>query len=272
MKLLKYVKQDSNIIYSNIQIIIFFSIFLIISLSYIHANADKPSLFQNIIIENSKIKSLDSNITQYINTNEGSPVIFKGRYRVDNNGRFRIDYSLPSKQIVINDGANLYWYYPEEKILYTIGNEHNSSSAPKINPLKKFSKNPDNRFNVNYLGKHLFGFFIIAHQFLIMDQISGKTFEIWIDAKRRVILAKIVKDKDGREIIKENYGEYRKISQGGSREKIYFPLQIDVYARTNLGITRNSTHYDNVRLNLVILKKIFHIDFPDDIKKKYLYK
>ena len=79
-----------------------------------------------------------------------------------------------------------------------------------------------------------------------------------------MLLAKIVKNNLGQEIMKEIYGNYEKF------KNIYFPKRIDVYARTDKGITRNTTKYYNIRLNYFLPNKIFNIRFPENVKKRYL--
>lgn len=241
------------------------SIYTITLIIFSIAYGDTPSLFKEIVEESSRIKSIDADIIQYLSTPEHSKEVYKGRYRGIASGKLRIDYTIPSTQIVLNDNNNLYWYYPKDKILYQIGRRVNLSSRLKVNPLQEFiNKNFDRRFRTRYLGKHIYGFFIIAHQFVIEDCETGSIIDLWFDAKKRVILAKIVKDRYGREIMKEIYGDYKKI------RNIYFPTRVDVFARTASGITRNTTTYKNVRLNYKISDKIFNIKFPEDIKRRYL--
>ena len=226
--------------------------------------ADNFSLFREIVKVNSRVNSLDADIIQYIITPDHSKETFKGKYRADKNGRFRIDYTTPSRQIVLNDGKSIYWYYPDVKILYKIGSKDRLHNSSKINPLNEFTRDFKRNFQLNYLGKHLYGFFKIAHQFVLEDKKRGLVTDIWVDTRKKVILAKIVKDREGREIIKELYGGYKRIG------KIYFPSRIDVYARSIKGVSRNTTEYNNVHLNYRIPERLFKIKFPKDIKIRYL--
>lgn len=247
--------------YKKLTISVFCSIsFLLLNSAY----ADNLSLFREIVKENSKIKTVEADIIQYIDTPGNSAEVYKGRYRADRRGRFRIDYKTPSTQIVVNNGKSLYWYYPKDKLLYKIGRRANIMRSPKISPLKEFAKNFEKNFRIEYLGKQLYGFFKIAHQFVISDKKGRLVTDIWVDVKKKVILAKIITDKDGDEVMKELFQEYKKI------KNIFFPSRIDVYARTAGGITKNITKYNNVNLNSPFRNNIFKLNFPSDVKVRHL--
>jgi outer membrane lipoprotein-sorting protein len=245
----------------------FISPLIIITIFYSELSASDAdlSLFNEIIEANTGIKSIDAEIVQYINTPEHSKEVFKGRYIADNKGRFRIDYSAPFKQIVLNDGRVLYWYFPEDNILYIIGNDKANQKEPKVNPLQEFkNKEFEKQFKVNYRGKHFYGFFNTSHEFIVKDVKNELNFEIRVDAKNKVLLSKIVTNSAGQEIIKEIYGSYEKIKD------TFFPARIDIYARTDKGVTRNTTEYSNIRLNYSVSESQFQIKFPENAKRKYL--
>jgi outer membrane lipoprotein-sorting protein len=223
------------------------------------------SLFNEIIEANTGIKSIDAEITQYINTPEHSGEVYKGRYVADDKGRFRIDYTIPSRQFVLNNGRSLFWYFPEDNILFIIGNDKANQKEPKVNPLREFkNKEFGNQFKVNYKGKHFYGFFNSAHKYIVKDIKNELNFEIRVDAKNKLLLSKIVTNSAGQEIIKEIYESYEKIKD------TFFPARIDIFARTENGITRNTTEYSNIRLNYSVSENLFQIKFPDNVKKKYL--
>ncbi len=221
------------------------------------------SLFREIIKNNRGISSIESEITQLVSTNGNIPEQFKGRYLADDKGRFRIDYYKPETQIVIGNGRDLLWYYPKEKILYNMGRAV-SGSAPKMNPYDEFSQNLEKRFGVEYMGTRIYSITKTAKLFLLKDRVSGVNIYLWIDKEKKVLLKKVVKDKNQRELIKEIYGNYKKIGN------VYFPMKVDVTLRTPGGITRNITNYSNVRLNIKPGTRAFDIDLPaDTVKKNY---
>jgi outer membrane lipoprotein-sorting protein len=228
--------------------------------------AENLSLFRQLVEESAKISSIDAEIEQHITGANRSIELFKGRYRADNMGRFRIDYHIPYQQIVLNNGRILYWYYPDDKLLYTIGEDSDTVGNPGINPLREFSRELDKSIEVNYLGRHLYGFFMLAHHFSLLVKGREVVIDLWIDAKKRVVLAKIVLNRAGQEILKEIYGDYKRC------DGIYFPLRVDVYARTNKGIIRNTTYYKNVSLNRKFKEGVFSIRFPKDVKTRHYRK
>jgi outer membrane lipoprotein-sorting protein len=228
--------------------------------------AENISLFRQLVEESTRISSIDAEIEQHITGANGSIELFKGRYRADSMGRFRIDYHIPYRQIVVNNGRILYWYYPDDKLLYTIGEDSGTVGNPGINPLREFSSTLDKSIEINYLGRHLYGFFMFAHHFSLFVKGREVVIDLWIDAKKRVVLAKIVLNRAGQEILKEIYGDYKRC------DGIYFPLRVDVYARTNSGITRNTTYYKNVRLNYKLRGAVFSIRFPKDVKTRHYRK
>jgi outer membrane lipoprotein-sorting protein len=224
-----------------------------------------PALFNEIIEANTGIKSIDAEIIQYINTPEHSREVYKGKYIADDKGRFRIDYTVPSKQIVLNNGRFIYWFFPYENILYIIGNDKAGQKELKVNPLQEFkSMEFEKQFKVIYKGKHFYGFFNTAYEYLVMDVKNELNFQIRVDSKNKVLLSKIVTNSAGQEIIRELYESYEKINGA------FFPARIDIHARTEKGITRNTTEYSNIRLNYSVSENIFQIKFPDNAKKKYL--
>jgi len=216
------------------------------------------SLFRELIRVNSRVKTIDAEIEQYIRDASGSIEIFKGRYRADQSGRFRIDYHTPHNQIVVNNGSELLWYYPDDKLLYVIGTG-TEEAALSVHPLTELSRMVSRDFHVTYLGEHLFGFFTLAHQFIITNKKKNLTIDVWIEVKRKVVLARTVRNPLGQEILKEMYGGYRDI--GG----ILFPMRIDVYAKSKAGVTRNTTYYRKVFLNRSMPGRIFHLTLPDDV-------
>ena len=88
-----------------IKLIMLFCCFII---PYNQVYADNLSLFREIVRVNSRVKSIDAAIIQHIYTPEHYKEVYKGRYRADNLQRFRIDYTIPSRQIVVNDGKGLF--------------------------------------------------------------------------------------------------------------------------------------------------------------------
>ncbi len=219
-------------------------------------------IFNQLVSESAKIKSLDCELTQYI-TEKGSMSRYNGRYRVNEEGFFRIDYSSPSRQLVIKNDKGLFWYFPEDRSLFVI-REHGRSHAPGVNPLDDILKHSGDRFTVRYLGTHFYGFFNKAHHFIVQDKRKGLMFTIISDTDRKVVLEKIIRNSDGYELIKERYGNHKRI--GG----IYFPHRVDVFARTDTGVTRNTTYYDNIRLNMVIPEHLFILQVPRDTVTKHL--
>ncbi len=245
---------------------IFISLIIVNILYTASSAADTDlALFKEIIDANTGIRSIDAEIIQYINTPEHSREVYKGRYIADDKGRFRIDYNIPSRQVVLNTGKSVYWFFPGDNILYIIGNEKAAPKEPKVNPLQEFKNREfENQFKVNYRGKRFYGFFNTAYEFRIEDIKNELNFEIRVDPKNKVLLSKIVTNRSGQEIIRELYENYKNIKD------TFFPARVDVFARTGEGITRNTTEYSNIRLNYSVPENIFHIKFPENVKKKYL--
>ena len=69
-------------------------VFMLNSFSGIFAD-ETTDLFEGIVDNYSKIKSIDARITQYISTPGKNKEKYKGRYRIDSAGYFRIDYNYP---------------------------------------------------------------------------------------------------------------------------------------------------------------------------------
>lgn len=226
---------------------------------------DKQELFKKIIKENSKIQTIDSEITQYITVEQNPQEIYRGRYRADNQGRFRIDFTSPSEQLVLNDGRIFVWYYPKNKVLYQIERQGYASHNTGFNPMMEFSKEFEKRYDVLYLGKHIYGFFKMAHLFIVRDKVKGIKLDIRIDAKMNTILAKTVRGENGIEIMKEIYEDYKLINS------VNFPARVVVTARTKSGITKNVTEYSKIILNRNFSPSVFYMQFPANISRKRIY-
>jgi outer membrane lipoprotein-sorting protein len=117
---------------------------------------------------------------------------------------------------------------------------------------------------VLYLGEQLYGFFKFVHQFAVRDNKNGNTTDIYVDAKKLVVLSKITKDAQGMEIIKEIYEDYKNIND------ILVPARVNVFARAAAGVIRNTTEYSDIKLNYGIPDAIFRLNLPAGVEKKFL--
>lgn len=228
--------------------------------------ADSMSVLKDAVQKNQQIFSIDAYIEQTIKNPENSIEFFKGRYRVKEDGKFRIDYTVPYKQQVLHTGKDVYWYYIDDNVLYKIKSNNGLNLKPKYNPLSELKKIINKNISIEYTGKHIYGFFNIAHNFIIKNKKDDLIFDIWIDAKRKVVLAKIVKNSNDYEIIKELYQDYIKISG------IYFPTRVDVFVRTENGILRNTTVYKKIKINKTLSNIVFQYSFPANAKIKIINK
>lgn len=229
------------------------------------AAGDPLELFRKVVMEHARMRSVDAEITQYIQMGEGPQEIFKGRYRADSSGRFRIDYTVPSAQVVVNDGAGLYWYYPGEKLLYRIEGQGTAGHGQGPNPLREFQGKFEERFEITSEGPRLHGFFRKAHRFRVTDTRSGLTLRILVDEKTKSVLEKVVRDRAGREILKESYSDF--IRTGGIR----FPGRVSVMAQGARGVTRNITLYTHVVLNRDIQPSVFRLTLPPGVTHRLIH-
>lgn len=225
--------------------------------------ADPLTVLRDTVRQYKEIVTIDAFIEQSIKSPDNSLEIFKGRYRAQKSGTFRIDYSLPFPQQVLHTGRDLYWYYRDDNILYHIKN-NNYNLKPKYNPLHELREIFNKDFLIEYAGKHLYGFFAVAHNYIITSRKDDLIFDVWIDAKRKVVLAKIVKNRSDYEIIKELYQDYKLISG------IYFPTRVDVFVRTKKGVLRNTTIYKNIKINRSLPQFLFQYSFPSNAIVKKL--
>lgn len=218
-------------------------------------SGEESPLFREIIRAQSRVKTIDAEIVQYIHTPGREAEKFRGRYRADSRGRFRIDFREPERQTVLNTGTGLYWYYPDAGLLYEIGGK-SAPPLPSVHPSGELAVLAGKKSRVVYMGRSLMGFLKLAHLFVIENPRKGIVLSVWVEDGRKVLLKKTVRDSRDREIIKELYGDYRDF--GG----IPFPCRIDVYARSNEGTVRNTTYYDNVRLNGTLEPEVFRLRLP----------
>jgi outer membrane lipoprotein-sorting protein len=223
---------------------------------------DPRALLAEIVKESAKITSIDAQIEQYISAPGTGNEYYKGRYRSDSQGRMRIDYTVPSAQVVIHDGRSFYWYYPEDKLLYKIERRGMERPAAGPDPLRDVAKDLESKFTVEYLGTHLHGFFTPAHYFLLKNTENGVTLDVLVDKGKKVVLLKTVRDARGTELVRESYDGYAQVGDA------WFPSRVTVAARTAGGLTKNITVYTDVALNRGVPASLFIIDVPRDVIAK----
>lgn len=217
-------------------------------------------IIEALISEQNRIRTIDCSLTQLI-YEDGNSIRYTGRYRADSTGRFRVDYTLPSKQTVLNTAKGLFWHMPEENTLYMIESKIPALSGSNPGGIGNMMKKIDDRLELKYLGTHLYGFFTVAHRFIMIDGGSGNRMEFIAGARDNIILEKKVLDRDGTEVMREVYSDYTSV--GG----MHFPLRVDVYAKTGTGVTRSISFYRDVRLNGIIPDDVFRLKVPGNVRK-----
>jgi len=221
--------------------------------------------FGDIVRQGAAVRAIDAEIVQYIDSGAAPREVFRGRYRADEAGNFRIDYSAPSRQIVIKNSRGLFWYYPDDRLLYEIARRGAESSKPQFNPLHEFARDFERRFDVRYRGKRIYGVFRRAHRFDLVDRASNLRMTVWVDPADSRLLEKNVRDPAGREIMKELYGDYLVV------KGILFPRRVEVSALTARGVTKNITHYKNITLNPAFHGAVFTMEYPRNVTRKAIH-
>ena len=233
-------------------------LFLLLPASSFSSGSD--SILKKIIERQNRIKTIDCTISQFI-YEKGEVIRYSGRYRADASGRFRIDYTNPSKQTVVNTAKVLYWHIPEDNNLYIIPSQRGGAKASQIGNTGELIKKIDDRHKITYTGFHFYGFFKIAHRFMMIDLEHGNRIEFITDAAHFTIIEKRMKDRDGNEIIREVYGDYTLIQEE------LFPGRVDVFAKTETGVTRSISKYSDISLNGPIPDGVFVLKVPKNVKK-----
>jgi outer membrane lipoprotein-sorting protein len=225
---------------------------------------DAAALFGAVAREHAKIRSIDAEITQYIRESGGPQELFRGRYRADERGRFRIDYTVPSRQVVRSDGKIFEWYYPDDRLLYYSEAASGDRKGPGFNPLDGIDGELETRFELSEGAWRLYGFFKRARVYHLKDRHSGVDIEVRVDPAMKAVISKTVRDRRGYEILRESYEGYRAI------DGIWFPSRVSVTARTARGITSNVTDYGRVKLNGAIPDAVFRAEHPRGVTRRRL--
>jgi len=223
------------------------------------AFAGSDDLLQQVMAVQEKIRTIDCAIEQIIHEG-GSASRYAGRYRADSSGRFRIDYREPSEQTVVNTSSSLLWYIRESGTLFVIPARNPDAASPSPALAGNFVKKIDATMKVHYLGTGFHGFFTSAHRFLLVNGATGIKIEMTTGIRDNIILEKRVRDRDGREVMREIYSEYREI------DTMKFPHRVDVFALTERGVTRSISKYRDVVLNSNIPENIFVLKVPGNAK------
>ncbi len=205
--------------------------------------------FNDFLKGYSSIKSIKGTITQYIYTGSGIEK-FSGDYSAIADGWFRIDYTYPERQVVINNSSGLYWYYPERELLFLkYRDEYDSgiiSSLPGNPLMKSFEK-----IDVVYEGLRFYGIFRYAHVYSFKSGEDGNSVHIWFEPHRRFMVRRYITDKSGRELMKEIYHEHVEV------EEACIPSVIELFIRSNNGPIHTITKYNSVVVNKYPDKKLF---------------
>lgn len=217
-------------------------------------------VLEAIINEQNRIKTIDCTLSQLI-YESGSSSRYLGRFRADFKGRFRIDYTQPSRQTVLNTKTGLFWHMPESNTIYIIPSKGPSVAGHAARGFGTMIKKIERNMDLKYLGLHLYGFFTPAHRFILIDKHTGTRMVIISGARDNIILEKKIIDRDGYEVMREVYGDYT------SLDGIFFPLRVDVFARTDTGITRSISRYSDIVLNKDINDGVFQLKVPYNTRK-----
>jgi outer membrane lipoprotein-sorting protein len=217
-------------------------------------------IIEALIAEQNRIRTIDCTLTQLI-YEDGNTIRYAGRYRADSKGRFRVDYTLPSKQTVLNTPGGLFWHMPEDNTLYIIESKSPALSGNTPGGIGNMMKKIEKGMELKYIGTHLYGFFTVAHRFIMLDGGRGNRMEILAGARDNIILEKKVLDRDGTAVMRELYSDYTTV--GGMN----FPLRVDVFAKTGTGVTRSISFYRDVQLNVTIPDEIFRLTVPGNVRK-----
>jgi outer membrane lipoprotein-sorting protein len=217
-------------------------------------------IIEALIAEQNRIRTIDCTLTQLI-YEDGNSMRYAGRYRADSKGRFRVDYTLPSKQTVLNTSGGLFWHMPGDNTLYIIQSKSTALSGTSPRGIGNLMKKIDDGMELKYLGTHLYGFFTVAHRFIMIDRGKGNKMEIIAGTRDTIILEKKVFDRDGTEVMREVYSDYTTV--GGMK----FPLRVDVFAKTGNGVTRSISFYRDIRLNDSMPDEVFRLKVPGNVRK-----
>lgn len=235
-----------------IAVLIFFLLSGTISLA-----AEKQ--FDDFIKDYSSVKSIRGNLVQYVKNGTSYEKI-SGYYSAINEGWFRIDYTLPEKQIVIFNSKGLYWFYPERNLLFI---KYKKSSEQTSLPGTALIQNFDS-VNVYYQGVRFYGLFKFAHVYCFKNLSGDRTVIIWFNPEKRYVIRKYIIDNSGREIVKEIYHEH---CNTGS---VNIPSKIELFLRTESGIIHTQTEYSDLQVNFSTDKRNYDFKIEKNMTVRYL--
>jgi outer membrane lipoprotein-sorting protein len=210
--------------------------------------------FERFIQDYSSVKCIKGNIIQYIHTNVSVEKL-SGDYIAVSEGWFRIDYTEPEKQIVINNNKGLFWFYPDKNLLFFKKRELLAESVLPVNPLL----NDFTRLKIVYQGIRFYSLLKYAHVYSFKMQSGNNSVKIWFDSGRRFIVRKYIIDNSGREIMKEIYHKHF-IADG-----VYIPSQIELFVRSMNGLIHTRTEYGNLSINTFPDQRMFEFDIKKNM-------
>ena len=212
--------------------------------------ADDLDRLRNIAQSYHNTNSIRASITQYVYDPAGGSEVLQGEYCAGNTGSFRIDYMKPERQIVVNNGEGLFWYYPERDLLFLSRDKKSGKAGLNALMIKLASKEGASP-RIIYEGTKFYSFFKTAHIYLIEFPGRGSSIMLWVEKDGRFVIRKYVLDGSGREVSRELYGGHVRY------DGIYLPSRIELSLRTIKGKVQTVTEYSNVFVNVKLKKNSF---------------
>jgi len=236
---------------------------LILAAALFSSPVEADEAFKKIINDYLSINTIKASIIQHIYPEDGSAEIYSGNYFAASKGFIRIDYLKPENQVIVVNDSGLFWYYTDRKLLFI--SEKTTDGGSSI-PLLMNAIQADSLKNIEVVkeGFRFYSLFKMAEVYSITSNKNKSRMTLWVDPVLHIIKRKIIYDKSGREMIKEEYPVHAFI--GG----VYIPAKIELTARTASGVIQTVTDYSNIVINSKLADDIFEFKVTPQMKVRML--
>jgi len=212
------------------------------------------------------IKTIAAEISQTI-SGPGLSETYKGNYIATHQGRLKVEYYYPYKQLIISDGDTLWWYIPDSKKIWHLSVNQNARDVPQVCPADpsnfKFSNTED--FSLKLRKRKLLSLGSRPYVIDLFPKSNRHPFSkvtLWIDSKRLFLQKYEIYDMSGTSIISEEHNDVILLAA-----KFWLPQEIKMQSKTQGGVQKLITRYSNMKVNTDIPENAFTFKIPKGIDR-----
>jgi len=264
MKTASYNKITTKL---SLYLIVSIAVLSLLSIEKAYSKAlSAQQIIDSVTTQLNDIKTIEAEISQTI-SGPGLSETYKGNYIATHQGRLKVEYHYPYKQLIISDGDTLWWYIPDSKKAWHLSVTQNEENAPQVCPADpsnfKFSNTED--FTLKLRKRKLLSLGSRPYVIDLFPKSNRHHFSkvtLWIDSKRLFLQKYAIYDMSGTSIISEEHNDVILLAA-----KFWLPQEIKMQSKTQGGVQKLITRYSNMKVNTDIPENAFTFKIPKGIDR-----